>query len=73
MGRDEVRQTVGREFCLSGVRRICLGGIRTQGSIVKTLGYQARVHVLVSGLLLETSPYVRLGICQCTGRRLFRY
>lgn len=42
MGRDEVRQTVGKAFCLDGVCRICLGDISTRGSIVKSLAYQAK-------------------------------
>ena len=40
MGRDEVRQTAGKAFCLDGVCRICLGGISTQGSIEKSLARQ---------------------------------
>lgn len=60
------RQLVGSSVWL--VCRICLGGIRTPESIVKSLECQAKELVSVSGLLLETFPYVRLGICQYTAK-----
>lgn len=50
MGRDEVRETVGRDFCLLGMQDM-LRTYQAQASSVKKLG--GKVKILFSGLLLE--------------------
>lgn len=50
MGRHEVRETVGRDFCLAG-KQDMLRMYQAQASFVKKLG--GKVKVLFSGLLLE--------------------
>lgn len=50
MGRDEVRETVGRDFCLAG-KQDMLRTYQAQASFVKKLG--GKIKVLFSGLLLE--------------------
>lgn len=50
MGRDEVRETVGRDCCLAGMQDM-LRTYQAQASFVKKLG--GKVTVLFSGLLLE--------------------
>lgn len=45
MGRDEVRETVGREFCLARRQDVFRGDTRTQESTVKSCECQMRVNV----------------------------
>lgn len=45
MGRNEMRETAGRDFSLAGIQDM-LGGTRTQWSIAKSLGYQTEELML---------------------------
>lgn len=45
MGRDEVRETVGREFCLAGRQDVFRADTRTQEPTVKSCECQVRVNV----------------------------
>lgn len=47
MGRDEVRETVGREFCLARRQDVFRGDARTQGPTVKSCECQVRVNVVL--------------------------
>ena len=45
MGRDEVRETVGREFCLARRQDVFRGDTRTQEPTVKSRECQVRANV----------------------------
>lgn len=47
MGRDEVREAVGREFCLAGRQDVFRGDSKTQESIVKSFGCQVEELTLI--------------------------
>ena len=54
MGRDEERETVGREFCLARRQDVFRGDTRTQEPTVKSRECQVRANVgsVLSGLSL---------------------
>lgn len=53
MGRDEVRETGGREFCLAGGQDVFRGDTRTQEPTVKSCECQVKelLKVLVGSCL----------------------